>query len=327
RIGRAGDFYTASSVSNHFGRLLARQVRAAWQSLDQPVDFTVVECGAGTGHLAADLLTELQTSEPSCFRQLRYVICESSAAMRAEQAARLAGISAQVAWSELEALADRPITGLLLSNELVDALPVHRLTYRDGQCLEAFVTVSNKRLQLIWETPTQPEAFADYMTKGALALTQDTQYEVALDAVAWLEKAAAALARGYLVTIDYGGTGEYLSGRPSGSLRCFSHHQLSDDVFANIGRQDITADVNFSALINYGMAFGLQTVQLTRQTDYLIKLGLLDMLQETTLMDDTPESLKSRLALKHFLVPGGFGDRFKVLVQVKGENLPAPLPR
>lgn len=326
RIGRRGDFYTAGSVSNHFGRLLARQVHAVWRALDQPADFTVVECGAGTGDVAADILTELRVLAPDCFRRMRYVVCETSPVMQAQQAARLAPFAAQVVRSDLNALAAAPVTGLIFSNELVDALPVHLLAVRRGRHREGFVTVGDGGLRLTWDTPTQPQAFADYLVKGELTPAEGEQCEVALDAVAWLAQAAAALARGYLVTIDYGDTGDHLGGRPTGTFRCFAGHQVSEDVFTAVGRRDITADVNFSALINYGASYGLRTVQLTRQADYLIRLGLLDLLQEAAPTDDTPAALKARLALKHFLVPGGFGDRFKVLVQAKGDA-PNLLPR
>ncbi len=327
RIGRQGDFYTASSVSSHFGRLLARQAQAAWQALAQPPDFTIAECGAGTGDLAADLLAALSDLAPDCFHCARYVICETSAAMRAAQASRLAAFAAKVAWSELDALATAPITGLIFSNELVDALPVHLLARRGGRRREGLVTLSRDRLELAWEAPTRPRAFADYLAKGELKLAEGEQCEIALDAVSWLAKAAAALGRGYLVTIDYGDTGAYLSGRPTGTFRSFARHRVSEDVFANIGRQDITADANFSALINYGATYGLRALQLARQADYLIQLGLLDLLQETTLAGETPEAVKARLALKRFLVPGGFGDRFKVLIQSKGDGLPSDWPR
>ncbi|OYT72245.1 MAG: SAM-dependent methyltransferase [Chloracidobacterium sp. CP2_5A] len=327
RIGRRGDFYTASSVSNHFGRLLARQAQAIWQALGQPPDFAIAECGAGAGDLAADLLAELRVIAPDCFRRARYVICETSAAMRAAQAARLSAFAAMVAWSELDALATAPITGLIFSNELIDALPVHLLACRGGRWREGLVTVGNGRLQLVWEAPTRPQDFADYLAKGELALGEGEQCEIALDAADWLAKAAAALGRGYLVTIDYGDTGDHLSGRPAGTLRCFARHRVSEDVFANLGQQDITADANFSALINYGTTYGLRAIQLARQADYLLQLGLLDLLQETVLAGETPEAVKARLALKHFLVPGGFGDRFKVLAQAKGDGLPRDLPR
>ncbi len=326
RIGRQGDFYTAVSVSHHFGQLLARQVLAVWQALERPANFTVVECGAGTGDLAADILTELRTVAPDCLQGLRYVVCEISPVMQAEQAARLLPFAGHVVWCNLDALAATPITGLIFSNELVDALPVHFLGVREGCIREGLVAVHDGQLQLVWAAPTRPQAFRDYLTQGELVLREGDRCEVALDAVIWLAQAAAALERGYLVTIDYGDTGDHLGGRPTGTFRCFNRHRVSEDVFTAIGQQDMTADVNFSALINYGKSYGLRTVHLTRQADYLIQLGLLDLLQAHTPLSGTPDDLKARLALKHFLVPGGFGDRFKVLVQAKGA-VPNHLPR
>ena len=326
RIGRAGDFYTASSIAGHFGKLLARQIQSIWQALGQPADFTVVECGAGTGDLAADILTALATDAPDILRHLRYVIDEHSPAMRAAQAARLAAFLEQVKWQTLDELSCTPITGLIFSNELVDALPVHLLTCRRGQYLEGLVSVSQGQLRLIWETPTLPQDFAAYLALGEIQPAEGEQCEVALDALDWLTKAAAALARGYLITIDYGDTGSHLSGRPTGTIRSFTCHRVSEDLLSNPGQQDLTADVNFSALVSHGVRRGLRCVQLTRQADYLIQLGLLDLLAAATRPEHGREALQERLALKHFLVPGGFGDRFKVLVQARGDRLPTGLP-
>jgi len=326
RIGRAGDFYTSSSISNHFGKLLARQIQAIWCALGTPVEFTVVECGAGTGALAADILAELRDKDPKIFCHLRYVIDECSPAMRAAQAARLTEFLGHVTWQRLEKLSKTPITGLIFSNELVDALPVHLLTRRQGQYFEGLVSVERGRLQLTWGAPTRYQDFVSYLAIGEIELTEGNQCEVALDALDWLAKAAAALGRGYLITIDYGDLGPYMSGRPSGTVRGFTRHHLVENLLDNPGQQDLTADVNFSALIRYGASQGLQYLQLTRQADYLIQLGLLDLLNAATSLEDSREALRERLALKHFLVPGGLGDRFKVLVQAKGSNLPDKLP-
>ncbi len=326
RIGRAGDFYTSSSISGHFGNLLARQIQAIWHALGQPTDFTVVECGAGTGDLAADILTALATDAPDLMRYLRYVIDEHSPAMRADQTVRLAAFPEQVKWQTLDELSKAPVTGLIFSNELVDALPVHLLTRRRGQYLEGLVSVSRGQLCLIWGSPTLPQEFAAYLAIGEIELAEDDQCEVALDALNWLTRAAAALARGYLITIDYGDTGAHLSGRPTGTIRGFTRHRISEDLLTNPGWQDLTADVNFSALANHGIRHGLRYVQLKRQADYLIQLGLLDRIAAATRPETGREALQERLALKHFLVPGGFGDRFKVLVQSKGSELPASLP-
>ncbi|MGQ9896329.1 MAG: class I SAM-dependent methyltransferase [Acidobacteriota bacterium] len=326
RIGRAGDFYTASSISSHFGKLLARQVEVIWRVIGQPADFTVVECGAGTGALAADILTALHTNAPDMVRHLHYVIDERSPAMQAVQATRLSAFSEEVRWQTLEELSKKPVTGLIFSNELVDALPVHLLAFHQGQYLEGLVSVSKGHLRLIWETPTRLQDFITYLTLGEIQLAEGEQCEVALDALDWLARAAAALARGYLITIDYGDIGRYLSGRPTGTIRCFTHHRVSADILANPGQQDITADVNFSALIHQGIREGLRCLQLMRQSDYLIRLGLLDLLEAATRPEQGREALQERLALKHFLVPSGFGNRFKVLVQTKGNGLPDGLP-
>jgi SAM-dependent MidA family methyltransferase len=318
RIGRAGDYYTSVSVSAHFGRLLARQAVRCWETLGRPTPFLIVECGPGTGHLALDLLSELETAHPDAFAAVRFVLCERSPALRAVQRERLARFGARVAWSDIETLAASPTTGLIFSNELIDALPVHRVKVEDGALRECFVTEREGSLHLVWDTPSRPAEFAAYAEKSRLELREGHEYEIGLDAIAWLQDAARALERGFILTIDYGNLSDHLSERPNGTLRCFSRHVVHEDFLARIGEQDITADVNFSALIAYGADCGLRTLKLERQGDFLIGLGLLDMLQSVTNFEgDTPDALKARLALKHFLVPGGFGDHFKVLLQEK----------
>jgi SAM-dependent MidA family methyltransferase len=319
RIGRGGDFYTSSSVSAHFGQLLAAQAVRTWEFLGKPSELTVVECGAGTGHAADDLLAELETRFPQTFAATRYVISEISPALQKVQKNRLARFGDRVTWIQPEELAEKPVEGLVFSNELIDALPVHRVRVNGGRLQEWFVALSDTGQPVETWRETENAEFLTYMQKGELRLREGHEYEIGLDAVNWLETAARGLARGHLLTIDYGDQGDHLSEKPAGTVRGFLDHQVTTDFLANIGAQDLTADANFSALMNYGADFGLKTVRFQRQGDFLIGLGLLDRLQAmTSFENDSPQALKERLALKHFLVPGGFGDRFKALLQEKG---------
>lgn len=318
RIGRGGDFYTSSSVSAHFGQLLAVQAVRTWEELGKPPVFSVIECGAGTGHCAFDLLAELENRFPDTFRATTYVISEISPALQKVQKERLARFGEKVRWESLESLAESPVEGFLFSNELIDALPVHRVRIREGKLEEWFVTLSDDGDPVeTWRDAENPE-FLSYIKKSDLRLREGHEYELNLDAVRWLETASRTLGRGVLLTIDYGDPGDHLSEKPDGTVRGFYNHQVTTDFLARIGEQDLTADVNFSALATFGEDFGLKPVKLQRQADFLIGLGLLDRLQNVTSFEnDTPEALRERLALKHFLVPGGFGDRFKVLLQKK----------
>lgn len=319
RIGRGGDFYTSSSVSAHFGQLLAVQAVRTWEELGKPPDFSVIECGAGTGHCAADLLAELENRFPDTFQSTTYIISEISPALQKVQKERLARFGEKVRWEQLESLAETPVEGFLFSNELVDALPVHRVRIRDGGLEEWFVTLSGDGQPVeTWRDAENPE-FLSYIKKSDLRLREGHEYELNLDAIRWLETASRTLARGVLLTIDYGDLSDHLSEKPDGTVRGFSKHRVTTDFLARIGEQDLTADANFSALAAFGEDFGLKPIKLQRQADFLIGLGLLDRLQMVTNFEnDTPEALRERLALKHFLVPGGFGDRFKVLFQKKG---------
>lgn len=319
KIGRAGDFYTSSSLSEHFGELLAEQTVRCWKELGQPQLFTIVEFGAGTGHLAFDLLNALEKYHPHLLAVVRYVICERSPTFRQAQQAQLVGFKSHVEWSEFTALAAKPIEGLILSNEFVDALPIHRVKWGKKRLLECFVERKNHQLTFVWKPPSQKERFEEYLRKSDLNLREGFEVEISLTAIDWLRQVASLLQRGFVLTIDYGDLSDHLSEAPQGTARCFYQHHVNSDFLLRLGEQDMTADVNFSALMAYGTEFGLRTVKLDRQGDFLIGLGLLEKLESVTNFEgNNLENLKTRLALKHFLVPGGFGDHFKVLLQTKG---------
>lgn len=299
KIGAAGDYYTSSNVSAEFGALLASYVQELRRVLGADL-LEIVEIGAGTGRLALDILTALRG-------RVRYVICETSPALRLRQQELLQGQS--VEWLSVEQLAASPITGVVLANEVVDALPVHRVKWQRRTLLECYVEATADGLKELY-LPPSTEALQEFLELFQIGLVEGQAVEVCLDARVWLEEVAAAIKRGYLITLDYGDLtyGRYL---PGDTLRCFYKHTVNSEPLARVGLQDITADVDFSSLIYWGQLLGLQPVKYERQVDFLIGVGLLERLMSTG-------SLRERMALKRFFTPGGIGDRFKVLVQFKG---------
>jgi SAM-dependent MidA family methyltransferase len=321
KFGAGGDFYTASQVHELFGALLADEFAALWRELSAPADFTIIELGAGRGELARDVLTALREKHPECCQSTRYVICEISAHLRREQQARLAEFKPQTVWvSDLSELG-APVSGACFSNEFFDALPVHLARQRGGRLRELYVeTAPDGRLRFR-EGELSDGALADYWQRVGVPLAEGQRAEINLEAVKWIKRIAETLSRGRVVTIDYGETAGrlYTPDRMEGTLRCFSRHTLNDRPLERVGEQDLTSSVNFTALIEYGRAAGLETLSFMRQNDYLISLGLLERAAELARQSagESPRALQHRLALKSLFVPQGIAAYFKVLVQEK----------
>jgi SAM-dependent MidA family methyltransferase len=329
-LGRGGDFVTSPEVDPVFGRLLARWLARVDAALGRPAPFTAVEMGAGTGRLAADILAALQTEQPNLSARLAYRIIERSPALRARQEALLAAVpGTDVAWlPDLAALPPRSLTGAFLSNELVDAFPVHRVVRTDAGLREIYVGLAPEGGFREEIGPLSPGLAAHFAWLGA-APPPGARGEANLDAMRWLREVAAALDQGAVLTIDYGDTADrlYSDLRPTGTLLCYTQGRVTDDPFAAPGAQDMTAHVDFTALQRAGAAAGLQTVTLTRQMAFLIELGLGDRMAGLTdyytaraaslgVRAASEALLAERARLFRLIDPDGLG-RFHVLVQAK----------
>ena len=317
KIGATGDYYTSSNVHPAFGAVLARAFVELWSSSAEPL--TVVEFGAGTGRLASDVLAAMRDEHAASFQRLSYVIIETSSAMRKRQRDTLAALADRVRWCELKEIERAPVTGIVFSNEFVDALPVHRVRFKGGAITEAYLTVAGDepaRLALTWGEPST-KRLTSYVERIGVGLREDQVIEVNLDAVDWLARIARGLRRGFLMTIDYGDVAQLLwaPDRSSGTLRSFHNHRLIESPLERIGEQDITASVNFTALTEYGRDFGFEVFSYERQTAFLIRMGLIDRIASERSAADSLDDLKERLAVKNLFVPGGISDSFRVLVQ------------
>ena len=290
-IGRQGDFYTSSDLDPIFGKLLARKFAQMASALGvSPEAFTIVELGAGRGLLARQILEH---------HHFPYRILERSAAMRERQRGSLQGF--EVEW--LEAL-PAGITGCVFSNEFFDALPVRRVICRNGALREIHVTSEFSEVEGDLQEPLDIT-----LLEGQLA-------DINTDARQWIKRIGASLDRGYHLAIDYGYQDREFYARPRGTLMCYWRHQAVEDPYLRIGEQDITAHVNFSDLIREGAAVGLTTEEFKTQMDFLVQLGVLKEL-EALMPADTAEAIQRVMAVKKLVLPGGMGERFKVLVQRK----------
>jgi SAM-dependent MidA family methyltransferase len=278
---------------------------------------TIVEMGAGSGQLACDVLTAMPDQHVQ--GGVDYAIVESSPAMLRRQRELLAPFSSSVRWCRLEELVRAPVTGILFSNELVDAMPVHCVRFKGSRLEEQYVALAGEGLALQWNEPSTPQLIS-YLERAGLKMAEGQIAEINLDAIEWLAKVSGALDRGFLITIDYGDLSGLLCGpdRRSGTLRSFYNHRLSDSQLQRVGDQDITASVNFTALMEYGRDFGFETTSYERQAAFLIRMGLIEMIAEQENTHRSREGLNEQLALKNLFVPGGVSDNFRVLIQRKG---------
>jgi len=321
RIGWSGDFYTSSDVHSILGQALAKQARQIDALLGHPTPFTVVEMGAGKGLLARDFLAAILARQDSLHHRLRYVLVERSPAMQNLQRQNLApwmNKPSLVTWVEnLDSLAPQSITGLFFSNELVDAFPVHRIQMSGEQPQELFVDYRDGKFVEVLKPLSTPQ-LAAYLRRLKLTLPEGYRTEFNLLALEWMSQVAQALARGIVLTIDYGHTAQDLYGpdRSRGTFLCYCHQMASDNPFERIGLQDMTAHVDFSSLATVGQDAGLSVTGFTNQMSFLMGLGIEDMIARLE-----PESPEFRAAI-HLLKPDGMGRTFKILVQHKGIERP-----
>jgi SAM-dependent MidA family methyltransferase len=320
-IGEGGDFLTSPHLAADFGETIAIQLHQIWKILDRPQLFNLVEMGAGLGLVAAQILTYIRQEYPDFFQAIDYIIIETSAAMIAAQQLKLADLP--VRWCRWDEIPNDSIVGCFISNELIDAFPVHQVTVVDGKLQEVYITSeSGENLtEIIGELST--DRLSDYWQLNKINLLKyrdGYRTEVNLAALDWLATVSQRLQRGYIISIDYGYTADryYNPMRSQGTLQCYYQHAYHNDPYIYIGEQDITAHVDFTALQNHGESLGLQTLGFTQQGMFLMALGLGDRIAAISSNSGDIQSLLSRRQNLHQLIdPMGLG-KFGVLVQSKG---------
>ncbi|HLZ33870.1 MAG TPA: SAM-dependent methyltransferase [Nitrospira sp.] len=321
RIGWSGDFYTSSDVDPILGQALAKQASQIDVLLGSPTPFSVVEMGPGKGLLARDFLTSIESEHPELSRRLRYVLIERSPAMRALQQQQLKpwlDQAGRVIWLEdLTSLAPSSVTGLMFSNELPDAFPVHRIQMVKTEAQEIFVDYQDGRFVECLKPLSHP-GLQEYLQRLRLKLPDGYRTEINLQAVDWMRRVAESLRRGVVITIDYGHSAQDLYGpdRSQGTFLCYFSQLTSEDPYTRVGLQDMTAHVDFTSLATVGEEAGLSVTGFTNQMSFLMGLGVEDMMGRLE-----PESPQFRAAI-HLLKPEGMGRTFKILVQHKGIERP-----
>ena len=331
-IGRCGDYFTSVSVGGLFGELLAFQF-AEWLRELPAADcrLRIAECGAHDGKLAKDILSWMREWRPELFDALQYVIVEPSARRKKWQNRTLREFGKKVFWAgQLQDLTAPPgsaargrpsdgICGIIFSNELLDAMPVHRLGWDSANNAWFEWGVAMRDGVFVWTRIPDSESgipHPDLPAELLEVLPDGFTAESCPSAEAWWREAAGVLRRGKLVTIDYGLTGEeyFMPERKDGTLRGYHRHHPTADLLANPGEQDLTAHVNFTAIQSAGEAAGLSTEQFTTQAKFLTQIAERVWREQGDSSEWSPSRSRQFQTLTH---PEHLGHLFKVLVQSK----------
>lgn len=323
RVGRSGDFITNVSVGRLFGEILADQIVELWELLDRPSEFTIVEAGAENGELASDLLDRLSQVGPAI--GWSYVIAEPDELKREQQRQRLHGKSDEqelvptgsVRWvrtmDELE-----PITGIILGNELLDAIPTRVVEFSEDRWREVCVTLEGDSFKFGLEPIKDPRLTAR-INEIPLPLLHPYRTEVNLAATDWIGEAAKTLLSGFILMIDYGySRSDYYSPlRTQGTLAFYRNQQRQENMFEEIGETDITAHVDFTAIAEAGLEAGCQLIGFTDQHHFMVGAGESRMRSfgSSEGGKDRDQFLRAYKTLMH---PEMMGLAFKYLLMGKG---------
>ena len=326
RPGREGDFLTAPEAHPIFGAALARAVADAWDRLGRPDPFVLREYGAGTGTLAVAVLESLGRERPDLRAVLRYQPVEV-------EARRLEAIGerfADTGWGAAldrprditgSSVDDRPIDGFVLANEVLDALPTHRVVMRAGVLREVMVGSLDGAFIDVEADPSTP-ALGERLDLDGVRLEDGQRAEICLELEGWVGRVAAGVGRGVALLIDYGYPAVELYDpirRRDGTLRAYLRHRVHDDPFVHVGRQDLTAHVDVTAVERAAAVAGLAHLGTTTQAEFLVGLGTDTLLQaiQTDPATTIEDYLAVRSALMRMLDPSAMG-RFRVMAFGRG---------
>jgi SAM-dependent MidA family methyltransferase len=334
RSGRAGDFFTSVDVGPLFGELLAKQIAEMAETLAdlkvgttsrqevvrtfRSAPFDLVEAGAGNGRLTADILHALKREAPETYNATRAHLVETSEAARATHETTLAD-SAERLTSSSTAMPES-FEGVLVANELLDAMPVHQVVMRDDGLREVYIENHGSELRLR-EGPLSTPRLTEYFAAIGTSLEPGWRAEVSLIAIDWVREALRRLKRGFMILIDYGHDAAelYSVTHSAGTLTSFAKHRSAGPESAMTpwlrepGHQDLTAHVDFTS------------VRLAAESEGCAMLGFLDQMYFLlALVPDRLDTLdvKERLALKTLVMPGGLGTTMKVMILGKGVDAP-----
>ena len=322
KIGREGDYYTSSHLHPVFGAVMGRQIVEMWNLMGRPENFRIVEMGGGAGYFCKDMLDSLRATDRSTdfFRTLKYTIIERSPAMRNKQQGLLSGFSGKIEWlSELSECGS--ITGCIFSNELLDAFPVH-LVKMEESLKEIYLDFDEEKGFIEIAGDLSNEEILTYFRDFSVELRRGYTTEVNLRIRDWLRDINEVLERGFILTIDYGypAWDYYSEDRDRGTILCYHLHQINETPYLNIGEQDITAHVNYSAVKKWGEDRGIKTAGFCGQGVFMVSLGIDEDIKK--IAEGAGEYVFEIARIKKLILPQGMGESHKVMVQYKGVEPP-----
>jgi len=317
-FGASGDYYTSPMAHPAFGALLAVQLFQMWQLLCSPKVFTVTEMGAGNGLLCRDITTYSGHLSEEFQASLRYV-CLDRRLLAGEELG-----SSRTSRVAAAGIPLKGVNGCILSNEFLDALPVHQVRVDGGRLKEVYVALNEDNLVETLGEPSIPD-LSDRLKDTSINLVEGQTAEINLGLDNWAEEVSTALDSGFVLTIDYGHLAADLYSaevRPRGTLTTYYRHIQMDAPFRRVGQQDISAQVDFTSVVQAGSAWGLDMVGYTTQQHFLDNLGVGQFLSGLGSLGLPPTALQAnRGGLIDLVRPTGLGN-FKVLVQ--GKNVGRP---
>jgi SAM-dependent MidA family methyltransferase len=323
RQGRAGDYRTAPETSPLFAATFAWYFSKLFADLvlglGSPPSWTIFEAGAGNGEFAYGVLSNLRAEYPEVFSATSYVIDEVSPATRPRAAERLSEFAERLTFQRLDSMDNPALAGVVFSNELIDAFPVHRVIMRGGRLRELCVGLD--RNDFVWVESDPTQSVAEYCQRVELRLAEGQIAEINLEAEEYISRAAGLFERCFLVTVDYGAERPELLQAPdrfAGTLRAFHRHQLIDNVLARPGEQDLTTTVDWTQIKEVGRRAGLRAIRFQPLDQFLLDEGLLQRLSEMLLhTPDQVEALRLSTSAREMIMPHGMTASFQVLVQEK----------
>jgi SAM-dependent MidA family methyltransferase len=321
RWGRGGDYRTSPERSELFAATFVRYFATIYEQLDHPSHLTIVEIGAGDGQFALDVLQQLEIRFPEVFTVVSYVVDEKSEDARCRVSEKLERFGSRVKLASLEQL--EPIDmGIVFSNELFDAFPVHRVTSSDSELKELYVAINDEGAFGWVSGEMSSDRLVEYCRQQVAQFVEGQVVDVNLRISDWFQTVNQKLKRGAVISVDYGAEAAALYEVPQrrlGTLRAFRRHSFVDDVLAAPGEYDITSSVDWTYVKTEGSKYGFEVDEFDQLDKFLLRTGVLDEL-EHRLNSATTEADRSRLttAAREMILPTGMAASFQVLVQRKG---------
>lgn len=310
-LGKQGDFITGPEMSPLFGQSIANQCAQILPLLDSPILF---EFGAGSGTLCVEILSHLERL--NCLPKSYYILEVSAPLAQRQQEfikKSIPHLAHCLTW--IDKWPERPFNGIILANEVLDAMPVHRFIQSQNQVLESLITLdAQDNLQEVFK-PSQNAVLLNYVTQQLPEQTTDYLSEANLFIDSWLHNIYQILNQGLVLLIDYGFPRHeyYHPDRSQGTLMCHYQHKAHTNPLIHVGEQDITAHVDFTHVAEAGFQAGFHIAGYTNQASFLLANGLLGLIESL----DADNQFKAKQAIKQLTHPSEMGELFKVIALSK----------